>query len=197
MTGEGGVGITLSNSDCAFFKLGESANTRLDTATPSLTVLAGGQVDGPELGITAQGGDEYFLQRFALMTHAAYDQATAMRFALEHQNPLVAARVTGDAGAAYPAGAFSLLAISHGDVLLWALKPAEEGIAQGLIARIWNQSAQTAVFRLALNVPGRTLAAAQSTTHLETDLAPAEVSRNTLAARAAPQQMLTFRLRIE
>jgi len=196
MTGEGGVGITLSNADCAFFKLGESTLTRLDTVTPSLTVLAGGQVDGPELGITAQGGDEYFLQRFALTTHAAFDQTTAMKFALEHQNPLVAARVTGGAGSAYPADAFSLLTISHGDVLLWALKPAEEGIAQGLIARIWNQSAQTAVFKLALSVPGRTLAAAQSTTHLETNLAAADTSRGALAAGAAPQQMLTFRLRV-
>jgi alpha-mannosidase len=197
MTGGGGVGITLSNADCAFFRPGQSKGTQLDTATPSLTVLAGGQVDGPELGITAQGGDKYFLQRFGLMTHAAYDQTAAMKFALEHQNPLVGARVAGGAGTAYPADSFSLLTVSHRDALLWALKPAEEGVGQGLIARIWNQASQTALFTLALNVPGRKLESAQSTTHLETDLAPADTGSGVLTARAAPQQMMTFRLRIK
>ncbi len=197
MTGEGGVGITLSNADCAFFRPGQSRDEQLDTATPSLTVLAGGQVDGPGLGITAQGGDSHFLQRFALMTHAGYNQTAAMKFALEHQNPLVAARVTGGAGAAYPAETLSLLTVSNDNVLLWALKPAEEGVAQGLIVRVWNQAAQSAVFRLALNVPGRTLASARSTTHLETDLAPADTTGGALTARAAPQQMMTFRLQVK
>ncbi|MBS1214985.1 MAG: glycosyl hydrolase 38 domain protein, partial [Proteobacteria bacterium] len=90
-----------------------------------------------------------------------------------------------------------LLTVSNGDVLLWALKPAEEGIGQGIVARVWNQAAQNAVFTLALSVPGRTLASAQTTTHLETDLAPADTRSGALTARAAPQQMMTFRLRIK
>jgi hypothetical protein len=45
-------------------------------------------------------------------------------------------------------------------------------------------------------VPGKTLASAQNTTHLETDLAPADTSGGALPARAAPQQMMTFRLRV-
>ncbi len=197
MSGEGGFGVTLSNADCAFFRPGQSNGTRIDTVTASLAVLAGGQVDGPELGITAQGGDKYFLQRFGLMTHAAYDQTSAMRFALERQNPLVAARVTAGAGAAYPADVYSLLTISDRHVLLWALKPAEEGVGQGVIVRIWNQAAQTAFFALTLKVPGRKLESARSTTHLETDLARADTGGGALTARAAPQQMMTFRLRIK
>ena len=196
-SGEGAIGVTLSSADCAFFRPGQSRDEQLDIHTPGLTVLAGGQVDGPGLGIAAQGGDSYFLQRFALMTHSAYDQTAAMKFALEHQNPLVAARVTGGARAAYPADSLSLLTVSNGDVLLWALKPAEEGIGQGIVARVWNQAAQNAVFTLALSVPGRTLASAQTTTHLETDLAPADTRSGALTARAAPQQMMTFRLRIK
>ena len=31
-----------------------------------------------------------FVNRYAFRTHAAYDPVAAMRFALEHQNPLVA-----------------------------------------------------------------------------------------------------------
>lgn len=72
MSGTGGYGITLSNADLAFMKLGSSVVTngvsRLDTATPRISVLAGGQVDGPRLGIPVQGGDSHFLQRFALQT---------------------------------------------------------------------------------------------------------------------------------
>lgn len=40
--------------------------------------------------------------------------------------------VTG--GNAYPATSYSLLSVSNPNVLLWALKPAEEGV----IARLWN-----------------------------------------------------------
>jgi alpha-mannosidase len=62
MAGKDGIGITLSNADDAFMKLGHStiANgiSELDTSTPQISVLAGGQVDGPSLGIADQGGDK-------------------------------------------------------------------------------------------------------------------------------------------
>ena len=103
-------------------KLGHSSITDgksdLDTATPQISVLAGGQVDGPSLGIPAQGGDSHFLQRFALRVQDKFNAASSMRFALEDQNPLVAGRVTG--GNAYPETKFSLLSTSNPDALLWA-----------------------------------------------------------------------------
>ena len=49
-------GVTLANADCAFAQLGQSTPATLDTATPQIHVLAGGQVDGPSLGIPAQNG---------------------------------------------------------------------------------------------------------------------------------------------
>ena len=52
------VGITLSNADCYFMQLGTSTTSSLDTGTPQLQVLAGGQVDGTSLGIPNQGGDD-------------------------------------------------------------------------------------------------------------------------------------------
>lgn len=56
--------MTLSNED-AFMKLGQSEivgwNSMLDATPPQMTVLAGGQVDGPLLGIAAQGGDTFLL----------------------------------------------------------------------------------------------------------------------------------------
>ena len=95
--------MTLSNPDLAFARLGNSTVTTLDTATPQLNMLAGGQVDGSWLGIPAQNGNTHFLQRFALRPHGDYDQAAAMKFALEHQNPFVTGAVISiKDGGVYP-----------------------------------------------------------------------------------------------
>ena len=96
-------GVTLANADCAFARLGQSTATNLDTATPQINVLAGGQVDGSWLGIRGQNGATHFLQRFALRPHGAYDQTAAMKFALESQNPLVTAPIIGITNSPYPA----------------------------------------------------------------------------------------------
>lgn len=190
--GEDRRGVTLSNWDCAFVRLGESTPARLDTESPQLNVLAGGQVDGARLGIRNQNGAAQFLQRFALRPHRGYDPASAMRFALEHQNPLVTTPVSGAAGSPLPAARYSALTVSDPAVILWAFKPAEEGIARGVVARLWNVSDRPV--RTTLELAGG-IAAAQHVTHLETDLAPAEVDGSGgLRAEFARQQMRTFRL---
>ncbi len=186
-------GVTLSNWDCAFVRLGRSTPAVLDTATAQLNVLAGGQVDGDQLGIRNQNGAGHFLQRFALRAHGGHDPVAAMRFALEHQNPPVTGIVTGPGDAPLPAGSYSLLTVSDPRVLLWAVKPAEEGIDRGVIARLWNVSDAPAAATLTL-APG--LAAARRTTHLETDLEPAVLDgAAVLTATFARQQIQTYRLR--
>ena len=151
ISGEG-VGVTLANADCLFMKVGDSTVTALDTASPQISVLVGGQIDGENLGIPRQGGDSHFVQRFALQTHAAYDEAAAMRFALAHQNPLVAAPVTGQQPH-YPETTYSLLKISDPRVLLWSLKPAEDGIeSAGIALRVWNLADAPAEFTAASGV---------------------------------------------
>jgi alpha-mannosidase len=193
MSGADGVGVTLSNQDAAFMKLGQSEMiggvSQFDTVTPQITVLAGGQVDGTSLGIAAQGGDTYLLQRFALRVYKSYSPATSMRFALEHQNPFVAGMVTG--GHAYPEKQFSLLSTSDPDLLLWALKPSEEGIAKGVAARFWNMSGKPTDF--AVQMDGG-LQKAWNLTHIETETGPASVVASSLHGHAAQWQMLTFRL---
>jgi alpha-mannosidase len=59
-----------------------------------------------------------------------------MRFALEHQNPLAIGLVTG--GTAYPEKSYSLLNVSRPKIFVWSVKPSEEGIGQGMMARVWN-----------------------------------------------------------
>lgn len=194
--------VTLSNADCYFMRLGLSTTRRLDSATPALEVLAGGQVDGPSLGIPSQGGDTHFQQQFALQTQGAYDAAESMRFALEHQNRLVTGwlpttAATGPTLEPLPldASQYSLLALDNPRVLLWALKPAEEGIDQGVIVRLWNLADTPQEVVLA---PGREfqqeIRAARRTTHLETDLDEAEFDEQGLHATLASQQLATFRL---
>ncbi len=187
-------GVTVSNADAFFMKLGTSDHGTLDTATPQVNVLAGGQIDGSSLGIPNQGGDTYFLQRFALSTHGAFDQTAAMKFALEHQNPFVTGMIdgTGTLTRAYPAGTLSFLTISDPNVLLWALKPAEDGIGRGIVARVWNQSNSPLNYQLSLSQP---VASAERLTHIETTIAPATVSGGSLSASVNQQQIQTHLLK--
>ena len=169
MSGSDGVGVTLSNSDAYFMRLGNSTIGTLDTSTPQFSVVAGSSLR-PLNPILNQAGDSYLLQRFALQSRPAYDQPGAMRFALEHQNPLATGTVSG--GSAYPETSYSFLTISDPNVLLWSLKPAEEGIGEGVVARVWNLAATPKDFSLALNEP---IAAANAVTHIETNQPAADV----------------------
>ena len=180
-------GVTISSGDCCFFGLGESTNLRLDTATPQVRVLAGGQVDGKRLGIPDQGGDTHFLQRFALGPHGAYDEPAAMRFALEHQNPPVARWLTG--GGELPETSFGLLTIDRPDVLLWALKPSDDDPRRA-VGRLWNLGAERTPF--ALNWHGAPIAAAREATHIETPLGQAQVRGGALAESIAAHEMKTY-----
>jgi alpha-mannosidase len=192
MSGDDGAGVTLSNADCYYMKLGNSTDDVLDVNTPQIWPLLGGQVDGTGLGIQNQGGDSYFLQRFALQTHTGYDPAVAMRFALEHQNPLLTAEVTG--GNIYPETAYSLLAIDNPNILLWALKPADDGIAEGVLARVWNVSGSTADF--ALSCTNGDISSAQTATHIETPTGNAIISNGALTASLNSQQLKSFLLEL-
>lgn len=189
VSGSGPIGVTLSNADALFMRVGNSTPGSLDEATPQLSALLGGEMTVSGQGIHDQAGDSAFLQRYALRTHDSYDAASGMRFALEHQNPLFAAPVAG--GTAYPEASYSLVALANPDVLLWALKPAEEGIERGIIGRLWNLGGAAHDFHMTFAGGVRR---AQRTTHIETDIAPARLSDAGLAESLAPMQMQTYLL---
>ncbi len=187
------AGITLANSDCLFMKLGRSTLTSLDTATPQVQVLVGGQVDGEGLGIPRQGGDTHFRQRFGLQTHGPYSEAEAMRAALAQQNPFVAGPVTGRVGF-YPETSHNLVNLTDPNVLLWSIKPAEDGLERaGIALRVWNLSSRPAAFKV--RFPGLTMVTAQYATHVETPLGNAAVEGGQLNAHAAPHALETFLIR--
>lgn len=193
VTGAAG-GVTVSSPDAAFFRLGDSTVEALDEGASSLVASVGMQVDGPSLGIPAQGGDARFLSRYALTPHASYSPSAAMREALEHQNPLLVGAVTGDADAPLPPDRWGLLSLDGPDVLLWALKPAEEGIEDGLIARVWNVGDQPREARLSMLA--RPLAGAERVTHVETRLGNLPANDDAVTLALAPQQLATVRLRL-
>lgn len=194
--GANSFGITLSNADAYFMKLGTSGVSTLDTATPQINVLAGGQIDGAALGIPNQGGDSYFMQRFSLQPHGAFSQTAAMKFSLEHQNPFVTGMIDGlgTFNRSYPATSLSFLQISNPDVLLWALKPAEDGISRGIVARVWNQGNSPGNYTLGLS---RTITSAEKLTHIETFIEAAAVSSGQLNANINQQQIQTHLLKVQ
>jgi alpha-mannosidase len=191
MTGSEGVGVTLSTLDLQYMKLGSSNSKSLDTTNAAISVLAGGQIDGNTLGIVAQDGDTQFLQRFGLQTHDAYNQVNAMKFGLEYQNPLAAGTVTG--GSAYPSNQFSLITNSNPNVLLWALKPAEDGMSAGIVTRWWNIASSNQ--SLSFSMPNSPIISARRVSHIETDIGSASVSGGSLNASLKAQQMATYLLK--
>ncbi len=196
---ESDYGITLSNLDCSFFKLGESSVDSLWENSTELHALAGGQVDKKRedkgmMGIFNQNGQTAFLYQFALSTHqSAFDPSQAMKFALAHQNPLVAAWVDGEKTGS-SAHNFSLLSVNDPNVLLWSVKPAEEGIQAGLITRFWNFNATAASPNLQLSKPIRQ---AWHTSHVETNEAALTPVKGVLKLDLTGQQLKTYRLMLK
>jgi len=185
---DGTVGVTLSNADCYFMKLGNSTISSLDTTTPQISVLAGGKVVNGSNGLPNQGSATHFLQRFALQTHDAYNAADSIKFALEHQNPFMVGGVAG--GTAYPETNYSLVSINNPNVLLWALKPADDGLSAGYVTRLWNLSQSQQAFSLAL--AGSKIIEAKTVTHIETPIGNAPTLNGELTGILSPHQMKTF-----
>jgi alpha-mannosidase len=192
-------GVTLSNQDCSFFKLGKSTVDSLWETSAQLNALAGGQVDtygsGKKdtlrLGIYNQHGVRAFRYHFALTTHqTAFDALEAMKFSLEDQNPLVTGAVSG-LQETYPGTMFSLLKTDAPGLLLWSLKPSEDGIRNGLIARFWNINKTVATPTLNLAQPIRR---AWQTTHLETNEQTISPTGNQLKTTFSGRQLNTYRI---
>ncbi|MBU1473911.1 MAG: glycoside hydrolase, partial [Acidobacteria bacterium] len=189
----GSAGVTLSSADLSFMRTGNSSSEFLDTTTPQVSVLAGGQVDGTHLGIRSQGGDSFFLQRFALRSHDGYSAAAAMRFALEHQNPLVTGEVMG--GQIYPGNTYSLLHLNDPNVLIWALKPSDEPGDTSLVLRVWNLSNAPVSTKAVFS--GYSILEAERLTHIETPIETLQPDGSSIDLSPAKWQWQTFRLKLD
>ncbi len=182
-------GVILSNRDAYFMKTGNSTVSQLDDTSAQINVLAAGQVDNG-LGMVNQDGDSYFEDFMALKPHhGQFVASEAMRFSMQHQNPLAAGKIIG--GKEYEGKQFSLFNISDPDIMVWALKPAEEGIEKGIIMRIWNM----ADINKAVTISADTgIEKAFSTTHIETGDKFLTVNKSGLNTIAGHNRLQTFRL---
>jgi alpha-mannosidase len=189
-------GVTISNLDCSFFKLGRSSVYTLDENASQLSALAGGRVDkkwedGGYLGFANQNGDTSFLYHFALTSHqTGFDAPGSMKFSLEHQNPLVTGKVSGSKSASKQ-NEYSLLTVTDPNVLLWSVKPSEEGMSNGLIMRFWNMGSSTSNPEIKLS---HNIGNAWKTTHIETNERQLNPVNGTLSVSFNPYQINTFRL---
>ncbi|MCF8374644.1 MAG: T9SS type A sorting domain-containing protein [Bacteroidales bacterium] len=187
--GNSSRGLTISNLGAQFFKLGNSTITTLDETSNKIQFLAAGKVAYGTLGINSQGGDQYFRYQFSLQPKPGiFNQTASMKMSLEHQNPLVCGEVAG--GASYNSITFSLFNITEPDVLLWALKPSEEGAANGIIARVWNQADSGSV-TIDGSLP---VLSAYNTSHVETDINSATLVNGNLSESIGEQEIKSFRL---
>ncbi|MEX2234779.1 MAG: glycoside hydrolase [Cyclobacteriaceae bacterium] len=187
---EADYGITLSNRDCYFMQLGNSTPDFLDETSSTLNVLAGGRALLPDRGIANQDGDTLFNQSFAISTHKTFNEASEMKLALEHQTPFVTGAVTGETGN-YPASVYSFLSVADPNVLVWALKPAEEGYAdRGLIIRAWNFGTTFSKSSIVFN---NKISDAYEASHVETDLQVSPYSGSELKTNIPAKGMNTYR----
>jgi alpha-mannosidase len=192
-----GYGVSLSNQDCYFMKLGNSSVGTLNQNTADLNILAGGQIDGGTgnpLGIPSQGGDVLFNQRFAITTHNNYSAANDMKKALEHQDSMVCGTVSTLVNF-LPESQYSYMSNSDPSSLIWSIKPSEEGWLGGAITRIWNLSdndaSPTVNFDLVIDAAART-------SHVETDMEELSIAPGTrnLTVGLGHNEMKTFRTKL-
>jgi len=81
--------------------------------------------------------------------------------------------------------------LSVPNVLLWSLKPSEEGIDQGVIARFWNINNTKAQLVVTFN---KMIKSAWQTSHIETNEKTITHIRNELQLNFEAQQINTYRV---
>jgi alpha-mannosidase len=185
-------GITISNRDAYFMKIGDSKTDSLDDSSPQVNILAGGRIDADRnLGLPNQDGDSYFENYIALKPHQGpFDATLAMKFSLEHQNPFIAAKITGTSEQ-YPASNYSLFNISDPNVLVWALKPSEEGVDKGIVLRVWNTSNENKICSISSVNP---IESCKSITHIETDISVITPEFGKINTTIGHNRIQTFRM---
>ena len=90
-------GVTVSNADAYFMKIGRRVRKQRSTRTRRRSMFWQADKLTVHRSWNSESGRrfKFLMQRFALQTHSAFNQTDAMKFSLEHQNPLVAGMIEG------------------------------------------------------------------------------------------------------
>jgi alpha-mannosidase len=181
--------FVLSNWDAYAMKLNDSTDSSFDLTGDTVHVVVMEQ--GWGAGTADQGGDSFFLNRFALRgAEGTFDAAEAMRTALAHQNPLhvIALPQNQDGPLTAPSG--GLLAVDDDNVVVTAFKPAEDPW-QGYVVRLWELGG--APTSLHIDATAMNARNAWRSSLIESDLAPNAVPGGVISATLDANAIQTYR----
>jgi alpha-mannosidase len=189
IAGDDDYNVTLSNWDAFAMRIGNSTPKQFDLPSSRIAVLAVG--NPRDSGFEAQGGAEYFVNRFALTGHqGGFSGADAMRASLAHQNPLRAIVVPPNQSGPLAEPALSLAPVSAGNVVVVAFKPAEDP-GGGYVLRLWELDGRDTSFEI--DVSAFQATQAFETSLIETVREPMTLDEGKIAATIGANEIKTFR----
>jgi alpha-mannosidase len=181
--------VTLSNWDAFAMRVGSSTASAFDLPASEVSVLAAGNPSSSD--ISNQGGDAYFMNRFALRgANGMYVGSQAMRASLEHQNPLRTIALARNQSGPLSAATASFLSVSAPNVLVTAFKPAEDP-NQSVVVRLWETDGSNTNFTIDASAFSPPLA--QQVSLIETDVAAAPVNSGLITASITANEMKAYR----
>jgi alpha-mannosidase len=186
---DGGYSVTLSNWDAFAMRIGSSTPARFDLSSARIAVLGVGNPHS--YGFEDQGGAEYFVNRFALTGHpGGFSGAHAMRSSLAHQSPLRVIPLPQNQSGPLGEPSASLASVDAGNVVVVALKPAEEPHG-GYVLRLWELEGRDT--SIEIDVAAMRPVEAFETSLIETDREPATLRDGKILSRIAANEIKTFR----
>jgi alpha-mannosidase len=181
--------VTLSNWDAFAMRIGSSTPTRFDLPSSRIRVLGIG--NPRNYGFQEQGGVERFVHRFALAGHPqGFSGARAMRVSLAHQNPLRVITLPPHQSGPLTEPSASLAAVNANNVVVVALKPAEEPDG-GYVLRLWELDGRETPIEIDVSAFQPTQAFEASL--IETDRERVKLDAGKIAATIGANQIKTFR----
>ena len=181
--------VTLSNWDAFAMRVGNSTQEQFDLSSSRISVLGVGNPRNAEF--EAQGGAEYFVNRFALVGDPeGFSGARAMRASLAHQNPLRAIALSPRQSGPLTKPVSSMAAVDASNVVVVAFKPAEDRDG-GYVLRLWELDGRETPIEVDISAfhPMQ----AFETTLIETDRQPATLKAGKIVSAIAANEMKTFR----
>jgi alpha-mannosidase len=187
--GDDDYNVTLSNWDAFAMRIGNSTPKQFDLPSSRIAVLGVGNPRNP--GFEGQGGAEHFVNRFALTGHqGGFSGARAMQASLAHQNPLRVIAVPPNQSGPLSEPASSLAAVNASNVVVVALKPAEEPDG-GYVLRLWELDGRDTSFEI--DVSAFQATQAFETSLIETVREPMTLDEGKIAATIGANEIKTFR----
>jgi alpha-mannosidase len=182
--------MVLSNWDAFAMQVNDSTNEAFDPTGDTVHIVVMEWQSGA--GTADQGGDDFFLNRFALRgISSGFKAAEAMRTSLAHQNPLFVVTVPPNQSGPINANTGSLLSIDANNVVVTAFKPAEDENA-GFLVRLWELNGKST----ALSIDAAAIGAqsAWQTSLVETDRVPVLVENGSIENWIEANEIRAFRI---